>query len=82
MTHLKVVELDTGNIGDVPAALRLLADSIERGEYGDAHNVAWVADCGNGRVEVGLMGRASEPGAVCHFLLTLGTVRLQDGALA
>jgi len=82
VSHLKVVQLDAGNIGDIPAALRALAESIEAGNFDDAHNLVWVIDCGAGRVEVGLMGRAGELGAVAHFLLSLGAVRLQDGALA
>lgn len=60
-TEMKVVELPIGNVADVPAQLRHLADAIERGAYGDAHNVAWVCDTGQG-VEVGLCGKASSPG--------------------
>lgn len=48
--ELKIVELHSPAANDIPEALRLLANEIEKGEFGDAHNLAWVVDCGNSRV--------------------------------
>ena len=81
MTHLKVVELNTGDLSDIPRALRELADRIERGEYDSAHNLAWVLDCGDSRVELGLAGRAPEPAATAHLLFDIAMTRLVRGAL-
>ena len=64
------------DIADVPRGLREIADQIEAGDFGGAHNLAWVIDCGDGKVEVGMLGRAGEPGAVAHFLFSLGQQKL------
>lgn len=77
MPTMSVVELPQHNIGDVASGLRRLADDIERGEYGDAHNLVWVIDAGSGRIELGLLGHAGEPGALSHFLLALGQRKLE-----
>lgn len=74
----KLIRLPDVNLGDVPRALRALADAIERGEYGDAHNAAWVVDCGNGESLVGLAGAAPEPGATAHLLLGIGMRKLEQ----
>ncbi len=65
---LKIVTLNTGNLTDIPAALRLMADRIEAGEYGDAHNLAWAIDCGHNKMVCGLLGHEPEPGARAYFL--------------
>lgn len=52
--------------------LRDLADSIEKGEFGDAHNVAWVLDSGDSNISVGLAGWAGSPGAEALLLLACG----------
>ena len=67
-TQLKVVEVPLNCRTDVVGTLRELADSIERGEYGDAYNIAWVVDCGDGRIEQGLLGMAAEPSLTAYFL--------------
>lgn len=77
---MKVVELPVSDIGDVPRMLRTLADQIEAGDYGDAHNLAWVLDCGDGRIEVGLCGRAPEPGLTGHFLMAVGQRKFEGTA--
>lgn len=79
MADLNVVELPQPNVGDLAAGLRRLADQIERGERGKAHNVVWVIDEGGGKVAVGLLGKAGEPGAVGCFLLSLGLKQIMDG---
>ena len=73
---LNVVQIPSADIGDVPARLRSLAKNIEDGQFGDAHNVAWVIDCGNGRIEVGLIGPIAELAPSLHYLLSLGVQRV------
>lgn len=72
MTKLSVVKLQTGDISDIPTCLRTLAEEIERGDYGEVCNVAWVVDANYEQVEVGLLGHAGSPDAVCAFLLDVG----------
>ena len=77
---LSVVQFpDSPAAQDIPAALRKLADGIEAGEYGDAHNVAWIIDCGDGRKEIGLLGKSPSPGAEAHLLFALAQHRILDG---
>ena len=73
---LNVVPHPTADINDVVARLRSLADNIESGNFGTVHNVAWVADCGGGKVEVGLVGFAPEPASAAHFLFHCGAMKL------
>jgi len=73
---MNVVQLAAPNVGDVAAGLRRLAERIESGELGDAHNLVWVLDAGDARTEVGLLGRAGEPAAVGYLLLALGQRKL------
>lgn len=77
---LTVVRLPVQSVKDVARGLRVLADDIERGKYGSAHNLAYVVDTGNGVIEVGMLGQAGEPGPVAHLLLSLGQRKL-EGAL-
>ncbi len=79
--HLRVVPFPSSNTQDVPASLRALADSIEAGSYGDAHNVAYVIDCGDKKLNVGLLGKANEPGAEVHLLFALGQRLIENGAM-
>lgn len=72
-----VLRLPERDLTDVPRALRALADAVERGEYGDAHNAAWVVDCGNQRVGCGLAGAAPEPGATAHLLFAIAQRKLE-----
>jgi hypothetical protein len=71
MSHLKVIEFPGADVRDVSAQLRALADGIDRGEYGDAHNVAWVMDCGDSRIEFGMCGQSESFGANFVLLLNL-----------
>lgn len=76
---LKVVEFPDHNAcQNIPEALRDLARSIEEGNYADAHNLVWAIDCGDGRVEIGLLGKAPEPSTAAYFLLGLAKRRLED----
>lgn len=52
----QLVHLPLPDIRDGPRALRALADAIEAGQHGDAHHIAWVLDCGDGRVDIGMTG--------------------------
>lgn len=72
-----VLSLPDRDLTDVPRAMRALADGIERGEYGDAHNAAWVVDCGDSRVVCGLAGAAPEPGATAHLLFAIAQRKLE-----
>lgn len=65
---LSVVSFPSKDIRDIPLSLRALADSIELGLYDDAHNLAWVIDCGEGRIEAGLLGSAAEVSPTAYFL--------------
>jgi len=64
---------------DVPAALRKLADQIEAGEFGGAHNLAWVIDEGDSELSIGLMGKAAAPGAEAHLLFALAQQTIING---
>ncbi len=77
-TPLKVVQFPDRDLQDVPKTLRILADRIEQGTYDAARNLAWVIDCGNGRVEAGLIGAAAEPGAEAHLLFALAQRKLEE----
>lgn len=77
---LNVVTFPERHIGDIPRALRDLADNIEAGHFHDAHVLAWVIDCGEGRVEVGFLGQSPEPGAVAHYLFALAQRKLESVA--
>ncbi len=72
-----LVQLPAVDIRDVTKGMRTLADQIERGEFGDAHNVAWVIDCGDSRIELGMLGAAAEAGITAHFLFALAMRRLE-----
>ena len=77
LMSVTILRLPDRDLTDVPRALRALADAIERGEYGDAHNVAWVVDCGDSRIEVGMAGAAPEPGATAHLLFAIAQRKLE-----
>lgn len=66
---------------DVPDALRQLAQAIEAGEYGDAHNLAWVIDRGTDIPAIGLMGKAAAPGAEAHLLFGIAQHLLVKGCI-
>ena len=68
MLNVNVVEFPQRDVKDIPRMLREIANGIEAGEYGDAHNLAWVIDCGDSRIEIGLLGTAPEPGITCYYL--------------
>ena len=73
----QLINLKDRDIGDVPRILRSLADEIERGKFGDAHNVAYAIDCGSGRIEVGMAGQAPEPEITAHFLFAVAMRKLE-----
>ena len=75
-----LVEFPKVGVNDVPAALRNLADSIESGSYGHAHNLAWVVDCGDGNIECGLAGKSAAPGAEAHLLFAVAQRKLEGAA--
>jgi hypothetical protein len=75
---LKIVDFPSQNISDIPNALRTLADNIEAGEFGDAHNMAWVIDQGDGEISVGLLGQSAEPRTNAYFLFGLGMRHIEN----
>lgn len=78
---MNIIDLPVKDIGSIAQRLRDLADAIEEGHFGDAHNVAWVIDCGGGKVEVGFLGRSpGVAGADAHLLLGIGLHKLQVAA--
>lgn len=81
--QLKVVEFPEMHAAtSIPDALRKLADQIEAKEFGDAHQLAWVIDCGDSHVEVGLLGKAASPGAEALLLLSVGVHKIVSGVAA
>ena len=74
---VNVVSFPERNLADVPNSLRRLADDVEQGKYGDTHNLAWVIDCGNSEISIGLLGAAPEPAMVAYYLLGLGMRKLE-----
>ena len=78
---MKLVEFPDLSVSDVPRMLRAIADKIENGEYGEAHNLVWAIDCGNSRIEVGLCGKSPEAGATAYLLLGLAMKKIEDGAV-
>lgn len=76
--QLKVVQLDVGDLSDVSAGLRRLADGIDAGEYGDAHNLAWVIDSGNGETAIGMLGKSASPGTEAYYLYGLAMRKLEQ----
>lgn len=77
MSALNVVRFPERDLKDIPATLRRIADGIERGEYGDAHNLVWVIDEGDSEISVGLCGQSTEPGAVAYHLMGMGMRKLE-----
>lgn len=75
---MNVVKLPVSGLLDIPAGLRKLADDIEKGGYGDTHNLAWVIDEGDGVISVGLLGQSASPGADTHILLAIAQRHLED----
>jgi len=61
----------------IPDQLRDLAEIIESGKYGVVHSLTWVADCGGGLIEVGLLGASPLPGATAHLMLAVGMRKLE-----
>lgn len=76
-TGLKVVELPPTAMQDIPAALRRLADRVEAGEFGAAHNIGYVVDCGDHEIAVGLLGQAPEAGVSAYYLFGLAMRKLE-----
>lgn len=71
-----LVPFPENGVNDVAAALRNLADSVDAGNYGDAHNIAWVIDCGDW-IECGLAGKSASPGAEGHLLFAMAQRKLE-----
>lgn len=57
--------------------LRELADEVEANKHGDAHNVAWVIDCGDGIISLGIAGRTKSPGVDAHYLFALAQRQIE-----
>lgn len=73
----KLLSFPDVNVGDIPKSLRNLADQIERGDYGDCHNIVWVMDEGDSNISVGLMGKSAEPAPLAYFLMGLGMRKME-----
>lgn len=76
----EVKKLEVGNISDIPAMLRDLANQIESGQMSGVTQIAWVADCAGG-IGTGLFGAAANPAAEAHMLFAFGQRSLIDDAL-
>ena len=75
-----LVQFPAREVDDIPRMLRNLADGIEQGKHGESHNLAWVLDCGDGEIKVGLLGTAAELAPTLHYLLALGLRKVEDAA--
>lgn len=64
------------DVRDIERGLQKLLDDIGDGKYGAAHNVVWVVDCGDGKIDFGMLGSAAEPGAVAYFLMAMAMQKL------
>lgn len=73
---MKLLKFPDVGTHDLAAGLRTLADKIDKGDYGDAHNLAWVIDCGDARIEIGLLGKTASAGAEFNLLLDTAKNRL------
>lgn len=75
---LNVISFPERNLADVPASLRRMADAIDQGKYGDVNNIAWVIDCGDSEIRLGLFGAAPEPAMTAYYLLGVGMRKLEE----
>lgn len=66
------------SLRDIPATLRNIADSIEAGEYGQAHGCAVVLDAD--LTEVFYTG-TGEAGPNAHLLLSVGAAKMVQAVL-
>lgn len=62
---------------DIPEQLRDLAERVQSGEFGIVHSLTFVADCGSGKVEVGMLGNSPLPGPAAHLMLAMGMRKLE-----
>ena len=76
----ELVQFPPQDVTRVAIALRNLADAIEQGQYGDAHNLAWAIDCGDKRIEVGLLGTCPELATTLHYLFALAMRKVESAA--
>lgn len=75
---MELLQFPKSNIPDVSASLRELADGIDAGDYGDAHNLAWIIDEGDGSVSFGMMGTSTSPGAEAHLLFCIAAKQIEE----
>lgn len=66
----EVKPLPVTSVRDVAGGLRRLADRIENGDFGSCHNVLWVLDKGNAKIEFGLLGEG-DAGLTALLLMRL-----------
>ena len=78
--EIKLVQLPKRDLCNLPLSLRNLADSIESGSFGDAHNLFWVIDCGDGRIEIGLLGQCADYSATAYLLNGLARKKIEEAA--
>jgi hypothetical protein len=74
---VKLAEVKTlynSNSRDIPATLRIIADQIEGGEFGEAHAVTLVVQAG--KIDVCHLGAGTSDKA--HLLLCLGQRKLEQ----
>lgn len=76
---MQLVEFPGANLADVPARLRAFADEIERGDYGDSVQLAWVIR--GDAIRVGILGQAAQPVETAHLLFTAGAQLLLEEVL-
>lgn len=70
--------IPTGNLQDIPAALRMLADDIEGGTFGTVDALAWTLD-GNAGYALGMIG-GREP-SDAHLLFTVAAAAMVQAVI-
>ena len=75
---MEIVKFPENGLVSVSKGLRNIADGIDLGEYGDAHNLAWIIDEGEGMVSFGMLGKSQSSGAEAHLLFSIAARKLEE----
>ncbi len=73
----EVKPIPVKDVGDTVRGLRQMAQDIEDGKYPDDVCLAWVMDCGDGKVQIGMLGHSPSPGPEAHLLFAVAMRKLE-----
>lgn len=65
----------------IPEQLIELAKSIQQGDFGPVQKVAYVMDCGDGAIVVGLAGDTKSIAIETYFMLGIGKRTIESFAI-